>query len=210
MRYTDLSPQQLVALSIAPCKRATMEAERVAAKTAKFAMDKSIDDKAKIARMEAALAEPADLGRFMAKRGRRKSAATPAPKRQRKSDPKRPVKRPARKRMNPALEPLDHFSSDSAQPDTSEPFVPAHEAEQFAPPPVLVKGEEEWVVDRITGEMEVESENEMGGFEIVKKYEVHWKGGEVTWEALEVVQDCQALDAYEKRRETKMGKRVVV
>ena len=84
-RYADLSPQQLVALSIAPCKRATMEAERVAAKSANLAMDKAIDDKAKMARLEASLAEPADVGRFMAKHGRRKSTATPAPKRQRKS-----------------------------------------------------------------------------------------------------------------------------
>ena len=122
--------------------------------------------------------EHVDVCRFMGKRGRRRSVDTPAPKRVRKSDPKRPAKRrakrPDQKRINPALAQLDHFSSDSSQPGTSLPFEPATSGKTSSEPvPVIVNGEEEWVVERLIGEMEVETDNELGEMDIVKKYEVH-------------------------------------
>ena len=41
----------------------------------------------------------------------------------------------------------------------------------------------------------------------MKKYQIMWVVGEVTWEMFEVVKDCEALDEYEKRQELKRGKR---
>lgn len=210
-RFATLKADQLAALTVVPCKRAQLNAERAATRTQREARDKAIDEQAKEARMLEALAEPADVGAFLPKRKR--NAVTPAPKRARKSDPKRPAKRPAKRLPNPALAALDQFSSDVSNPAMSEPFEAAitlecttgGEGDQGCR--VLVDGEEEWVVDRITGEKEVEIETLGGGIDVVKKYQVVWVGGEVTWELHEAVQDCQALDEYEKRQDIKRGKR---
>jgi hypothetical protein len=74
--------------------------------------------------------------------------------------------------------------------------IPAHTP---APTPVVVNGEVEWVVERITG-MEYRNRRNRDGQKVkVPRYEVHWVGGDVTWEPFHVVMDCEALDMFEEQ-----------
>lgn len=176
--YLGLTSEQLVNLTNVTSKRASQQAKRAEAREVKKARDDAIDARAKEARhadMERALAEPADCGRYQ--RGKKRKGARVSTQRSQRRRASLPA----------ALVDIDESSEETEV-----------EEEDGVPAAVMVDGEEEWVVDRITGSRHTKFQTERGEWDWVTEYEVHWVGGEVTWEPREVVEDCAALDDYER------------
>lgn len=184
-QYRGMSSEKLVELSTVASKRAVKQAMRAASRAAKKARDMEIDERARTQRafdMERALAEPADcwVGHGRGKRTqKRKSGGTVGSSKKR-----------------PAVNMKRRASTSSRHVDEDETAM--EETEEECPVPVLVDGQEEWVVDRITASKDVLVLNQWGEAEWVTKYQVQWVGGEVTWETYDMICDCAALDEFER------------
>lgn len=184
-QYRGLSTDKLVELSMVPSKRAMKAAERAAVQEAKRARVAEIDAQAKQAReqdMLRALAEPADCGAGGSRRGKK-----------RKSGVKR-TSSSMKRRPSLANTYIDDTSSHETEDEEAAEDVQ----------PVLVDGQQEWIIEKISSSKGVKSRNNSGGFDWVTVYKVHWVGGEVTWEPFEVVQDCSALDEFEEMQAARM------
>lgn len=117
--------------------------------------------------------------------------------RKRKSNGKVPAQRVQKRRASTHAKPVDETDSQEAEEEEHDEI----------PIPVIVDGEEEWVVEKITASRVTKFQTESGEWEWETEYEVHWVGGEVTWEPLEVVQDCEALDEFERMKAARKGKK---
>jgi len=214
-----MSTEQLIRAATVTSKHSIKVAERAAAKVQKQQLAKQIDEAAKAgresavatataAKMAAALAEPADIGRGAGKRRRGSTNKAKAIKAN---------KKPAKLVVpdwdfeddmdNATKATVDELTADSVEtpePSDSEmEHTSAGASEPFSalpgPTPVMVDGKEEWVVKRISNRKFF---NERG--RIFPKWRVEWEGGEVTWENYNVVKNCTALDVFEcKRRAAK-------
>lgn len=189
-----MSTEKLVELATVTSKRAIKAAALAAARAAKRARDAEIDEKAKHARaldMQRALAEPADCGRGRRQRGqKRKSSVQDG-----RGCSKQKKAANSQKRRSSVPTELVDIDATSASSEETEDMM----AEENAVP-VMVDGHEEWVVDKITASKLIKVKNDSGEFDWVTKYEVHWIGGEVTWETYDMVCDCAAMDEFERNR----------
>lgn len=205
-KYSALPPEKLLEAAQLTSKRSLTSAERAAIKAAKQQRDRQIDDNAKLAReaaaaaakMAAALAEPADIGRY---NGRRRKRSVPAAKKAEKVQSVVPDWDVDNENITQATDahpsactvktpvPVEGEEQTSAGV-CSEPFSALP-----GPTPVLVDGSVEWVVKMISERAFVRERGR-----IIPKWKVHWEGGEVTWEKFNVVKNCAALDVFERKR----------
>lgn len=190
-QYRGLPSDKLVELSTVTSKRAVKAAMRAAARAAKQARDTEIDERAKHQRaldLELALAEPADCwGGRGQRRQKRKSSGTAAIAQMSK---KGPASSSQKRRASTTTRHVDTDETDETEEGMCDDCAAA----------VMVDGQEEWVVDRISASKQVEVLNQWGEPDWVMKYQVHWVGGDVTWETYDMICDCAALDEFERMR----------
>lgn len=190
-QFQDVPSSKLLQLAQVTSKRAMKAAARVASSAEKDAKDAEIDARAKESRkqqMELALAEPADVGRYKRKRGGGRKART---------NNKRDYRRPSASMVQ--------LEDDSATEVIEDENMQVEDLNE-GPGPVLIDVHVEWEVEKITAVKQFKVKTSAGGYEWVSKYKVQWVGGEVTWETLAAVQDCEALDAFERKASAKRAK----
>ncbi|OXV06422.1 hypothetical protein Egran_05810 [Elaphomyces granulatus] len=86
------------------------------------------------------------------------------------------------------------------RPAATDPF-PSQRNDDYQPPAELIDGEEEWQIDRITGERMVKV-----GRGYRKEYRVKWTGySRETWTKAVLLEDTAALDQWEAQHMVSTG-----
>lgn len=244
LKYHELPAEEVLQAARFTSRRSIKAAERAATKAAKEQRAREIDENAKLAReaelaagaaarMAAALAEPADIGRSSGRR--RKHARCPGAKVGAKGAGDDDVMKGVSKckklhkvvpdwdfdddmanetvvhddepsMLDQSFEERSADSAETPQPSDDD-CTSAGASEPFSAlpiaTPVMVDGREEWAVDKISDRKFFREKGR-----VVPKWKVEWHGGDVTWERHHRIKDCAALADFESQRKLRKRSKV--